>query len=1630
MNQILLDKLAKLNISRKHRRRWQRFVGAVSVVVVFCTTYALILPAITMHRELLCGLQEHTHSSQCALEYGCSDLLAGKTVIHSHNALCYDSGGQLLCGLAQLDAHTHSEICAGTEVVICGKEAQAPHTHGEDCYVQHPDPQCGIKAQEPHRHNEECFVKQLNCQLETEPVHQHTDGCYESVDVCTCGLTEQEGHSHTEECYRIQTGYSCDMEESAEHMHTDSCVYENRELCCGMDEISPHEHSETCYTPQLRLICEISTHPHTHEDSCYELQPVCSLPQTEGHSHEDLCYRQTICGLQEQEGHTHTQTCWERAECTLPEVCAHSHGDDCRDEKGTLICQKPEVVLHIHEDACLVWTCGMENHLHGEDCYPEPEIQPTEPEFLCGCAEHSHTAPCYDETELLVCSIPEHIHTAPCVLEDFDANADLEEEMLWTASFAGCQLGDDWHYNVAEIAKSQLGYQESKRNVLLREDGTLDGYTRYGAWGADSYGGWNSLFTMFCIHYSGTESFPMNADIGNWVQLLQNCNYYRRSQEYSPGNGDVMFLDRDLDGMADWTAIVVSYDGTMVQTVQGDVENAVASVDYHPEDPQILGYGMIPSAKNRSLSVSQDDYTVSIQLGADAMIPPDAQLKVEEILPGSEEYERYYSQSLEALSGEEEKDPTAKIRFARFFDIQLVANGVTMEPVVPVEVCITYADAVEMTQEDQSLAIHFASDGVEVLDAHTALREEQEQITTDSFAFTQGSFSVTGTVIASGRAGIDLSNASQLTDSISQIHVTNAAGMETKIFANGDTFHIVMEGSLHSWQFTNGQSKTLYFRLSDTMRLESYLCSNGISTAMIDGPSNTFLMEVPAVDNGNSIHFRVELQGTAVNQTGGTSYVTIRWDQYQIYNSKQVFVTTDAQGNTVTADIMGSNYRPSQYDLVIAQVDPSASSNAINSWVQNHYHRRQMADLLQYRVYLTPKSNPGQQIPLPSPYTLVVDYETSPFEIQSQGMVAVVKVDNGSANTPGSSSVSYDEGVSKVCIADQYSPLSQFAVVYLNGISPGTTNSGYSLEYNDQTDAFLRDPAYRAYYNSNSPIGTAGSFHIVAFDTANLNTHTNGNILARNLNAYSNFGTNNYSQELTYIQNYRTVNSNSASSENHVLVLGSENVIGFYDNNNKYSVNGQGIDRPKNIIQDEDTARDPFIDLNRVRVEIQQISARLVGYQNQGIAITQYSQKNVLQLTDPDGVGVLNVKATDPVIFGKDYIQLDGFRSGHDGSVVINVDCVGVSQINMPKALVVMDGQEQGTNEVTEFSNGKVLWNFINAQGVTINTHLMTGMVIAPGATVNIMQNLNGTVVADVVNVNAESHRTDFTGKIVPKPDTNTYSATIQKVRTGYMGTTLAGAVFDLYLWNGTDWQKVNSDPLVTNSSGLFMLDKLQLDTAYQLRETKAPEGYISMEKPYGFWVRSSTNISQPTRRPQNFEGVAIASGSVLNIANDLDDRVETTTLEIQKVWDTPEPPRLNMISVTVYQLCWKDQELVEKKEYRSVVLSSVLGWKTTLTDLPLTRTEADGTAVTYTYAVEEMALDDYSATYSIDNNAGTSQGVITITNRVESQDAVYYLPETGGSGTRVYTLSGLVLICFAAVQLVYPKLSGRRKAP
>ena len=142
----------------KKKRSWKRVVSILSGVVVFCTTYALILPAVTMSKETYCGKEAHVHTEAC---YRSQTPLCGKeegepNEGHVHDETCYEEVRNLICGLEESETHTHTDECYETTTTqTCGKEESEPsegHTHSDECYKSE-ELQCG---KEEHEHTRIC----------------------------------------------------------------------------------------------------------------------------------------------------------------------------------------------------------------------------------------------------------------------------------------------------------------------------------------------------------------------------------------------------------------------------------------------------------------------------------------------------------------------------------------------------------------------------------------------------------------------------------------------------------------------------------------------------------------------------------------------------------------------------------------------------------------------------------------------------------------------------------------------------------------------------------------------------------------------------------------------------------------------------------------------------------------------------------------------------------------------------------------------------------------------------------------------------------------------------------------------------------------------------------------------------------------------------------------------------------------------------------------------------------------------------------------------------------------------------------------------------------------------------------
>lgn len=385
------------------------------------------------------------------------------------------------------------------------------------------------------------------------------------------------------------TRYYCGKEE---HKHTDDCYIEGTEPVCGYEEgeiveetmdsaddagdgdSSAADWDEAGSEPESEPATQEEPEPevvlHHHTSDCYEEEEVLTCGIESDHVHQDYCYDQETGELLCTE-HEHTDDCY-----TLEEVlvCGQEEGEPEETDDGAALYDRDE-------------NSAEESNFAGESetvADPEPEKEATKPEtddeIDTGYTVHHHTAECYGK--VLICGKEEHEHTAACLV---NPNAEIDAEY---DAKTPARTDADWAEDMVLVAKSQLGYTESKADV--DEDG--NGYTMY----ADQYykdkpmvyADWDSTFVAYCLYHAGVpqDIIPQYASISALRGELarMNSEYYTDDpQEFAsilPGD-IVMYKNaegRETIGVVSDAAVDEETDLTTALTViSGDVATGCES---------------------------------------------------------------------------------------------------------------------------------------------------------------------------------------------------------------------------------------------------------------------------------------------------------------------------------------------------------------------------------------------------------------------------------------------------------------------------------------------------------------------------------------------------------------------------------------------------------------------------------------------------------------------------------------------------------------------------------------------------------------------------------------------------------------------------------------------------------------------------------------------------------------------------------------------------------------------------------------------------------------------------------------------------------------------------------------------
>ncbi|GIQ94462.1 collagen-binding domain-containing protein [Lactiplantibacillus plantarum] len=303
------------------------------------------------------------------------------------------------------------------------------------------------------------------------------------------------------------------------------------------------------------------------------------------------------------------------------------------------------------------------------------------------------------------------------------------------------------------------------------------------------------------------------------------------------------------------------------------------------------------------------------------------------------------------------------------------------------------------------------------------------------------------------------------------------------------------------------------------------------------------------------------------------------------------------------------------------------------------------------------------------------------------------------------------------------------------------------------------------YPDLHNMLGVSSQFHIFARE-AELHAHTNGNVAVQNLVGNVNFGTNIIEElldkDISYIQNISNIAGSSFVSAGETRsnkVIFGENIEIDVSNPNRPMVNGVYIDHllASEVYQDKDG--NVYIDFDKEFAKLEKLSASLSeASANATYTSDSFEDMNqrVIDMTDmqPDADGHIVINLSADVLNTSTPLTIKGLSADADGNtVIINVDTAGATnyQVNSQIKIIYDDGTERNNKETEDFGDNHLLWNFYDstasdklATGVISVDRPFQGSILAPAAEIDANQNIDGNIIANKVNVKAETHRWDL----------------------------------------------------------------------------------------------------------------------------------------------------------------------------------------------------------------------------------------------------------------------------------------------
>ena len=1019
----------------------------------------------------------------------------------------------------------------------------------------------------------------------------------------------------------------------------------------------------------------------------------------EEHTHTEDCYKdKLICGKEEGQGaHQHTDDCYREVEalvCQTPESEGHQHTDACYTEEQVLTCTNTkEGHVHSEFEGCYTTekklTCGMEEgegaHHHTAECYEKKK------ELICGQEEndgHRHTAECYEKE--LICGKEEHTHTLACYS---NPDADVENGDVWQTTVSSVTLTGNWGADLAAIAQTQTGYTESTANYAVAEDGqTIHGYTRYGAWANDPYrDNWSAQFADFCLSYAGvpTSAVPQNSDCSAWN--------YTNPDGYMPKTGDLLLLDTDNNGSADHAGIVTTADDSTLTAIVGDADKAVRNNTYNIGSENIKGYVSIP--ENPALADDNHGEETTEPTPAPEVTEEPQETPAPEVTPDAEP-----TQVPEITP---EAEPTQAPETTPEVELTPIPElSVTPTPTVDPKLSVTPTPELSVTPTPE----------LSVTPTPTVTPEPDYQYEDDK-------------VIVAAYADEDANlpkdavlNARYIEPG-SEEYQNAVAAFDEQL---GNDEDAVTDYVLYDVYFTSESAE------SENKEIEP------------EGNVNIFMT---FKDNEHT-----KVQGDIVD----TQVVHLKDSgEAEVIENGTVDVADDSTIQAIT--FTNSNFSITGARLLLAKAaGPTLEKNewfgtlddARSKRLVLQYDNQSLGDLqnAQSDIWVTCYNNQQQEIG-----------EIQSFNIRSNvsqfnGQTLQNQLNNALNN------ISFKDQVKFVKLTWKIPFLSN---TFFDFSDEGSVTLENGIKFNVVERTFQPDDVWtngtltyvaigpQHQYNTSGPLGLASNFHIVGFSSVNNTAHTNGNIVTNSLSYGNNFGTSKISGEISYIKSFASGNNlQCGDGEDDILVIGKDMKV-TVRSDRFVLIGSQGEQRevikPRIIYQD--TAAYSFLSLDTMKTQLESYNEDFAEKTDSGVEGLGGVEHNELTVDGTTGEAVWNVNASTLKNLKDNKLIIKGLSNNTGTSLIINVTPdteVAIPEIDYSNNMSASGG------EVTTFSAGKVIWNIKPEYSgkVTICGSKSSGTLIAPCATVTINTNWNGSAFADVVNVTAESHRTDFTGSL------------------------------------------------------------------------------------------------------------------------------------------------------------------------------------------------------------------------------------------------------------------------------------------